>query len=148
MAASRCEEHGNTEVCSKCIYRDFVSQRELFWKTLSESDTGHKVYIPKDYEDIFFSPDFGFRPINEGAETRMDVTLYDTKEKKPWKVVFFLNSDQRSHLTQWSDFARKKNLRKGDVINFYELNTSKGTFLIIGVQKQGFIFGEYFTTEP
>ena len=149
MAARGCEEeHGNREICSSCMYMDLISQNELFPKTLSKSDAGHKVYIPKQYEEIFFSPAFGFPSINDGAETRMDVTFYDTKDKKPWKVGFLKSADQRSHLTQWSDFARLKNLSKGDVITFYKLETNKGTFLMIGVQKEGFIFGEDFTTGP
>jgi hypothetical protein len=148
MAASgSCEDHGSREICCKCKFRDFVSQNELFRKELSEGDTQHKVYIPRRYKNIFSSSDFGFRA-REGGGTRIDVTFYDTAETKPWGVVFHTSAgdDDRSHLTQnWGRFAREKNLKKGDVISFYKLETKRGRkFLMIGVEKEGYIFGNDF----
>jgi hypothetical protein len=131
---------------SECMFEDFISQNELFHKKLSQSDTEHKFYIQKPYEDIFLSPDFGFRSINSKG-TKIGVTFYDTAETKPWGVVFHTSAgdDDRSHLTQnWGRFAREKNPKKGDVISFYKLETKRGTFLVIGVEKEGYIFGKDF----
>jgi hypothetical protein len=102
--------------------------------------TQYKVYIPNQYENIFFSPDFGFRSINsEGDQgTKIDVTFYDTAERKPWGVVFYRSADNRSHLTHnWGGFARENNLKKDDGITFYKLKNKRGTFLMIGVEKRG-----------
>jgi len=131
---------------SECMFEDFISQNELFHKKLSQSDTEHKFYIQKPYEDIFLSPDFGFRSINSKG-TKIGVTFYDTAETKPWRVVFHRSSaDHRSHLTHnWKGFVdHEKHLEKDDVISFYKLETKRGTFLVIGVEKEGYIFGKDF----
>jgi hypothetical protein len=121
-----CEGHGNSEVCPKCMYKDY--EREVvFKKILSRSDIqeagSYRLYIPKEHAARFCSP-------ANGSEV---ITFCDV-QMESWPMGF-RTSDGRAYLgAGWIEFAREKQLRAGDTLIFYEVRCGQRTrFFMIAV---------------
>ncbi|XP_059432508.1 B3 domain-containing transcription factor NGA4-like [Corylus avellana] len=115
--------------CPNCMYRDY--EREVvFKKRLAPSDVqgrgGYKLYIPKPDAARFCS----LANINGSG----GITLYDV-EMKPWPMGFRTSTDGRAYLgAGWIKFVRKKQLRAGDTVSFYEVRCGQRTrFFMIAV---------------
>jgi hypothetical protein len=121
-----CEGHGNSEVCPKCMYKDY--EREVvFNKILSRSDIqeagSYRFYIPNAHAVRFYPP-------ANGSEV---ITFCDV-QMESWPMGF-RTSDGRAYLgAGWIEFAREKQLRAGDTLIFYEVKCGQRTrFFMIAV---------------
>ncbi|XP_059432511.1 B3 domain-containing transcription factor NGA4-like [Corylus avellana] len=116
--------------CPNCMYRDYARE-VVFKKRLSPGDVqgrgGYKLYIPKPHAARFCSP----ANIN-GSEV---ITFCDV-QMQSWPMGFrTISTDGRAYLgAGWIKFVRKKQLRAGDTVIFYEVRCGQGTrFFMIAV---------------
>jgi hypothetical protein len=129
-----CEDHGNTEACSKCMYSKYQPEPEQeFQKILSPTDIqrkgSYRLYLPKPHAVRFCPQANGSHP----------VTVYDVQMKR-WPMCFRTTRGKAYLTGGWSRFAEKKKLSEGDTVTFHKLNCKRGTgtrVFMIGVSRKG-----------